>query len=486
MQKRRFQLRGDAAAPEQSKTPNAASEGPSPSRPEEMAEESPTVATRSSATHVLRARVDVLPRLAIDIERESVHGQRSVAHQGDVCRIGTHSSNDVVLRDEAVSRFHCKLTRGVDGWRLRDSGSRNGTRLDGVRVRDADFGSEATITLGDSILHIRVAQGTDEITLPTVRSFGALLGKSVAMRKLFGSLERMAASEINVLIEGERGTGKELAAAELVAHGPRSDGPFAIVDCGGLSANLLASELFGHARSAFDGAVRDRVGAFESAVGGTVFLDEIGELPLEIQPKLLRAIEAREIRRVGETRVRKINVRLIAATNRDLEREVNNGRFREDLYFRLAVMSVRLPPLRERIEDLPLLIRGFLAALGLGDQHDLFPASVLADLAAHDWPGNVRELRNHVERTIALREPLPAPNRQGQPSESVGTHRPFKIAKDAVVDAFERNYVSDLLETAGGNVSRAARRGGMDRMYLHRLIQKHGLRVPVRDAEGEP
>jgi len=206
-----------------------------------------------------------------------------------------------------------------------------------------------------------------------------------------------------------------------------------------------------------------------------VFLDEIGELPLELQPKLLRAIEAREIRRVGETAVRKVNVRVIAATNRDLETEVNRGRFREDLYFRLAVVSIRVPPLRDRVEDLPLLIGCFLATLDLSDHAGLFPPRVLSELAEHDWPGNVRELRNYVERTVVLREPLPASKRQATAADDVDLRVPFKLAKDATVDAFERSYLGALLDAAGGNVSKAARNGGMDRMYLHRLIQKHGL-----------
>jgi transcriptional regulator with GAF, ATPase, and Fis domain len=360
-------------------------------------------------------------------------------------------------------------------WRVQDNGSLNGTTLDGVRVRDAEFLVEGTLAVGDSRLQVRAVDGTDEVALPDTQSFGALIGASVSMRKLFAVLEKVAASEINVLIEGESGTGKELVAAEIVQRGPRAEQPFVIVDCGAISPNLVESELFGHARGAFTGAERDRIGAFETANGGTVFLDEIGELPLELQPKLLRAIEAREIRRVGETAARKVNVRVIAATNRDLEREVNRGRFREDLYFRLAVVSVRVPPLRDRVEDLPHLIRCFLATLDLSDHSGLFPPHVLAELVEHDWPGNVRELRNYVERTVVLREPLPASKRQGALAGAVDLCVPFKLAKDATVDAFERNYLSALLEAAGGNVSKAARNAGMDRMYLHRLIQKHGL-----------
>jgi DNA-binding NtrC family response regulator len=301
------------------------------------------------------------------------------------------------------------------------------------------------------------------------------------MRKLFALLEKVAPSDINVLIEGESGTGKELVANEIVQRSPRAEKPFVVVDCGAISPNLVESELFGHLRGSFTGADRDRVGAFEAADGGTVFLDEVGELPVELQPKLLRAIEAREIRRVGETRPRKVNVRVISATNRDLEREVNRARFREDLYFRLAVMTVRVPPLRERLDDLVILIRVFLQALAMPDQERLFTPQVLSEMSRHDWPGNVRELRNYVERSVVLQKAGPTIRRSTPgagfglpPPVDIGV--PFKIAKDASIDTFERAYLTALLEAAGNNMSKAARMAGMDRMYLHRLVQKHGLR----------
>ena len=448
-------------------------------------DESPTVAKRDSSVRKARRPIDLVPKLAIDVVRDGGGEPRSCVHQGEVCRIGTHSSNHLVLQDPAVSRFHCKLTREGATWRVQDNGSLNGTTLDGVRIRDAELSAEGILVLGDSRLCVRSIEGTDEVlSLPNTQSFGAIVGASLAMRKLFAVLEKVAASDINVLLTGESGTGKELVAAEIVQRGPRADQPFVIVDCGAISPNLVEGELFGHVRGAFTGADRDRVGAFEAASGGTVFLDEVGELPLGLQPKLLRALEAREIRRLGETRARKVNVRVIAATNRDLEREVNRGRFREDLYFRLAVMNVRVPSLRERIDDLPLLVRNFLASLGT-DRSDLFTPQVLAELAEHDWPGNVRELRNYVERTVVLQEPQPTTKRAAGAAPGVDVRVPYKVAKDAAVDAFERAYVSALLDDAAGNVSRAARSGGMDRMYLHRLIQKHALRTGARDRDTE-
>jgi transcriptional regulator with GAF, ATPase, and Fis domain len=281
-----------------------------------------------------------------------------------------------------------------------------------------------------------------------------------------------------VLLCGESGTGKELVASELVGRGSRADKPLVVVDCGALAPTLVESELFGHVRGAFTGADRDRVGAFETANGGTVFLDEVAELPPALQPKLLRALESREVRRVGETKVRKIDVRVIAATHRDLDREVNRGTFREDLYFRLAVIQLTVPPLRERKGDIPILVRAFLEALRVPETEDtLFPARVLAELAAYDWPGNVRELRNHVERCVVLQDTT-APSRRRTPSSAeIDVQVPFRIAKEKVIDGFERAYLAALMEAAGGNVSKAARQAGMDRMHLHHLIQKHGLKT---------
>jgi DNA-binding NtrC family response regulator len=455
-----------------------------PSEGEAPPDGTPTVAKRTEhSVHTIRQLIDTvaIPRLTLTIEREGgVFSSKQVVHDGDLCRIGSHPSNDLVLRDAAVSRFHCRLVREEGGWRIRDAGSLNGTRLDGVRIRDADIADGGTISLGDSLVRVRAAEAGVEAVVPMIPSFGSLAGTSVTMRKMFAMLEKIAQSEINVLIEGESGTGKELVATEIVQRSARADKAFVIVDCGAISPNLVESELFGHVRGSFTGADRDRIGAFEAADGGTVFLDEIGELPLELQPKLLRALEAREIRRVGETRARKVNVRVISATNRDLEREVNKGRFREDLYFRLAVVQVHVPALRERLDDLSILIRVFLQALGCPDQERLFPPPVLAEMMKHDWPGNVRELRNYVERTVVLQSAGPTMRQKlasaPQISGPVDIKVPFKIAKDASIDAFERAYLSALLESTGGNMSKAARNAGMDRMYLHRLVQKHGLR----------
>jgi transcriptional regulator with GAF, ATPase, and Fis domain len=431
-----------------------------------------------------------LPRLELCVEREAGKpAGRAMVLDGDYIRVGSHPSNDLVLSDRLVSRFHCIIERASHGFRLTDAGSLNGTWMAGVRVRDVDVVPECRIELGESTVRLRDADAVSETEVPYSLSFGSLIGMSVPMRRLFELLRRVAKSGSDVLIEGENGTGKEVIATELVQRSPRASRPLVIVDCGAISPSLIESELFGHVRGAFTGASRDRAGAFEEADGGTVFLDEIGELPLDMQPKLLRALASREVRRLGESRVRKIDIRVIAATNRRLEREVNSGRFREDLYYRLSVVTIRVPPLRERREDIPTLVSSFLHQLGASDREQLFSPEVMEAMTRYDWPGNVRELKNQVERRIVLGSeatfgaPAAAPDEAPPPapagevaSAAPDLEMPFKEAKDAVVAKFERDYLIALLEWANGNVSRAARKANLDRMYLHRLLQRHGLR----------
>jgi DNA-binding NtrC family response regulator len=428
----------------------------------------------------------VAPRLELKITREA--GQpvdRTLILEGDFFRIGSQESNDLVLSDPRVSRFHCRIQRERDGFRVTDSGSRNGTMLSRVRVRDADLPTpECTLELGDSVVQVRELPAVNAVPILDQASFGDLFGQSDAMRKLFGLLDKVSGSDANVLIEGESGTGKELVASEIVRRGARARKPFVVVDCGSISSNLIESELFGHARGAFTGADKDRVGAFEAADGGTVFLDEIGEMPLDMQPKLLRALEAREVRRVGETKSRKVDVRVIAATNRRLDREVNQGRFREDLYFRLSVITVRVPALRERAGDMELLVNVFLDALGARASRHLFTPELLREMEQWEWPGNVRELRNHIERVVVLgtpMSPVPPPTSSDNLETAalgVDLETPFRDAKEALVADFERRYVTALMDWADGNVSRAARKAKMDRMNLHRLVQRYNLREP--------
>jgi len=433
-----------------------------------------------------------IPRLELVIEREAGRaGSKSRVLEGDLFRLGSHSSNDLVLEDPLVSRFHCQLLRADHGWSIADNGSLNGTFIQGVRVRDADLPtSGARIQLGDSVIAARELGSAGVAEIPTWSSFGELYGESLPMRRLFGVLKRVAQSDTTVLLEGESGTGKELAATEIVRRGPRADNPFLIIDCSAISANLIESELFGHVRGAFTGADRTRIGAFEAANGGTLFLDEVGDMPFEMQPKLLRALEAREIRRMGENVARRVDVRVIAATNRRLESEVNQGRFREDLYFRLSVITVRLPPLRKRLDDIPLLVRVLLRSMNAEECEHLFTPEVIADIASHDWPGNVRELRNYVERSVVLESVAPASERlssmppeearaslRGSADGVIDLKQPFKVAKEQVIAGFERRYLAALLQASAGNISRAARLAKMDRMYLYRLLQRYELRT---------
>jgi transcriptional regulator with GAF, ATPase, and Fis domain len=447
-----------------------------------------------------------LVRLQVVVERVAgADAAQTLVFDGDVCRIGSHASNDLVLEDKTISRFHCRITREGNAWRITDAGSKNGTRVDGVKVLAAELEKESVLVLGESSIRVTpVSRGhVSRIAVPA--QFGGIVGQSAVMQRLFAVLERVAASEIDVLIHGENGTGKELVATELVQRSRRAEGPVVVVDCSAISPNLVESELFGHVRGAFTGADREREGAFEAADGGTLFLDEIGELPLELQPKLLRALEAREVRRVGQTKMKHIDVRVIAATNRDLEREVNRGRFREDLYYRLAKVSVRVPPLRDRTDDIPMLVNNFLGTLGARNAAKLFSAAVIEEMQQHDWPGNVRELRNYIERSVVL-DDVPPPSRRsgtmrahGAPLRSdsdppngearleprsepprdvaMSTDVPFRIAKESAIATFERSYLGPLIERCNGNVSQAARAAKMDRMYLHQLAQKHGFKV---------
>ncbi len=283
--------------------------------------------------------------------------------KGATCSVGSHETNDLPIEDGTVSRFHCEIQVDADGVRIKDTRSHNGTVVDGVSVLEAFLRTGSRIRLGRTVIELTVGAETVAVPLSERTRFGSLEGTSAAMRAAFAMLERAATRDVTLLLEGETGTGKSQAARSVHEQSGRKNKPFIVVDCGAILGNLLESELFGHEKGAFTGATERRVGAFEEAAGGTVFLDEVGELSVDLQPKLLRALEAREIRRVGENRHRPIDVRVIAATNRELRADVNTGRFRADLYFRLAVVTIAMPPLRKRPEDIPALVRGLLTSL---------------------------------------------------------------------------------------------------------------------------
>lgn len=385
--------------------------------------------------------------------------------------VGSASRATVHLPDRTVSRLHCEL-RERDGelW-VKDLESKNGTWVNGVRVLEACVPEGARLQLGQS--ELRVGRELQERTVglwPHER-FGSMVGRSVQSRELFSTLHRFAATNAPVLILGETGTGKDEAARAVHTFSPRNRKPFVVLDCTAFSEQLIESELFGHARGAFTGAIADREGAFEAADRGTLFLDEVGELPLEFQTRLLRVLETGEVRRLGEHEVRKVDVRIIAATHRDLRKMVNAGTFREDLYFRLAVLEVTMPPLRERPDDIELLYRA-LAPKGAPEPSD----ELLAEIRRQSWPGNIRQLRNYLVRHFAgLPQPEGAFEAESLALPAPDIDTPFKVLREQWNAHLERTYFKKLLARHDTNVTETARAAGVSRAHLHELIKRHGL-----------
>jgi transcriptional regulator with GAF, ATPase, and Fis domain len=406
---------------------------------------------------------------------------------GKAITIGKSSTNDLVLPDDTVSRHHLTLGRVEQGVQLKDLGSTNGVRVGGARVSEAFVEPGAVILVGDVELIVGVEPQGVDIPASEHDRFGNALGRSPAMRKIFGLLERIAPTQATVLLMGETGTGKDVLAHAIHEASPRAGAPFEVVDCGAVTGTLIESELFGHERGAFTGAIAARAGAFERAEGGTLFLDEIGELPIELQPKLLRVLEAREFRRVGGSKTQRADVRIVAATTKDLAKEVRRGTFREDLYFRLAVVPVHVPPLRKREGDLSVLAQKILESTS-GPRPFRIPKETLHALRAYDWPGNVRELRNVLERAAYLAvatpgsgpldvrlEGFPPTAGEGDDVFKFDEAMSYRQARARVEQAFERRYVKWVLAKHGGNVSAAARASQMDRKYLADLAKKHGI-----------
>jgi two-component system response regulator GlrR len=450
--------------------------------------------------------------------------------------VGSSAASDVVINDPTVSRVHALLEPRATGILVRDLDSLNGTFVGGARVTETTLQHSGDISLGTTRLAVDFESGPlEHIEVWSEDSFHHLVGKSLAMRELFAVLQRAASTRASVLIQGETGTGKELVAHSIHDASPQAQGPFVVVDCAALPENLLDAELFGHTKGAFTGAVASRAGAIETAEGGTVFLDEVGELPMSMQPKLLRVLEQRTVRRIGETEHRPVDVRIITATHRNLLEMVARGEFREDLYFRLCVIPVTVPPLRERREDIELLVRHFL-----GDEP--VPETLLQSLREMAWRGNVRELRNYVERAQALGEraakqmlrstgenpahgsqsgrrrpttmappkPPSLPSLNGVLEEEEGTlstdkmlvrapapprvpvapsppagttpgvteplfSENFKVFREKWIDYGEREYLQRLLQACNRNITEVAHRAAVDRTYIYRLMRKHHL-----------
>ncbi len=404
------------------------------------------------------------------------------------------SAFDATLRlpDPAVSRKHLQLINHNGSVVAEDLGSTNGSYYEGTKFSKVNLGPGAVFRVGETELQLLAPEKSDPLPPSEATSFGPLLGKSRRMREVFSVLERATRTDATVLVSGETGTGKEVVAQAIHQASTRANGPFIVVDCASIPSNLIESELFGHVKGAYTNAMSDRTGAFEQADKGTIFLDELGELPSTLQPRLLRVLETRRVKRVGANDFRPIDVRVIAATNRSLEEEVRQKRFRSDLYFRLAVIRVNLPPLRERREDIAVLAREFLSRIpprGDGAGSLDLTSEILAALTSYDWPGNVRELRNVIDQAaslssqglslaLQLRARSPATTIRNPTETTSGIvvggflALPYKEARRQALEAFELAYAQHVVDLAGGNITKAAEHAQVHRNVLHRILAR--------------
>jgi DNA-binding NtrC family response regulator len=397
--------------------------------------------------------------------------------------IGRDPGANMVLADPEVSAFHCELRAVSEGILVKDLGSTNGTFLGPVRVREATIATTSELTVGRSKVIVE-PQAKRRVDVGFSDRFGPLVGSSPKMRRVFGVLEKVADTQLSVLIFGETGTGKELVAKAIHQGSERKGGPFVVVDCGSIPPTLAESILFGHEKGSFTGATERRKGALAEADGGTLFLDELGELPPELQPKLLRALSEKQVKRVGGSTFEPIDVRVLAATRRDLGSEMNAGRFRSDLFFRIAQVRVELPPLRERLSDLQLLVEDVCQRVGRPQHAATVLAWIEQRMASHDWPGNVRELVNVASVAATLADEPGAIDdvlmlaRDEATVDGLGGGREgtaFSQAKRAAVATFEREYFSGLAKRCKGNVSEMARQSGMERHHVRAYLRKHRI-----------
>jgi DNA-binding NtrC family response regulator len=446
-------------------------------------------------------------------------------------RIGSMEDNDVVLADDTVSRYHCKIIQDDTGYVLVDNHSTNGTFINKVRVREGFLKPGCSLAVGQSLLKFNAREEEVQIVPSRATRCGNLIGGNAKMREIYSIIEKIAPTATTVVIDGETGTGKEVVAQSIHSLSPRSKNELVVFDCGAVPPNLIESELFGHEKGSFTGAMMTRTGLFEQADGGTLFLDELGELPLDLQPKLLRALEQREVRRVGATKAQKVDVRIIAATNRNLEDEVRAGRFRQDLFYRLSVVRLHLPSLKDRADDIPVLVQHFIETGNYNRGPDGKPRvrgvarEALTALQNYPWPGNVRELVNVIERAVSfcthgqielsdlpdyVRTAKPAPQKEHQgarplprqptggnptvgsalsptppatPDELLAEGVTFKDAKERWVATFERDYILQMLRRNTGNISHAARSADIDRKYFRKLMKKYDIEAAGVDDD---
>lgn len=419
----------------------------------------------------------------------------------DLVRIGKKEDCELRISDKTVSRNHVEIKQVENAYLLRDLGSTNGTYINDTQVKEAYLAPGDIITLGNTNIEFVAFDEKVDIEPSELEVFGDLTASSRKMRQIFGILEKISPTNATVIIEGETGTGKEVVARSIHNNSLRKNKPLVVFDSGAVAENLMESELFGHVKGSFTGAIATRKGAFEEASGGTIFLDEIGELSLDLQPKLLRALEQRTVKKVGSNDTIPIDVRVICATNRNLKKEIAEGRFREDLYYRLSVVKVYIPPLRERPEDIEKLIEKFLKTGSFNQLPDgklkvtRVDDEALKMLVRYQWPGNVRELMNVLERVVPLVEgdtiqgknisfilnELEQEDEATEQIRVINTKLPFKEAKQKIVEDFEKDYLASLLRRNHYNISKTAREAGIDRKHIRNLLKKYGILDAVDD-----
>jgi DNA-binding NtrC family response regulator len=432
-----------------------------------------SVASDDATVTVVQRSDASVETLAVRVVGGDDDGANASVRLDRAISVGSSQDNDLRISDRTVSRYHLELRPAPGGVLVTDLGSLNGTHYAGARIDKAILPLGAELSVGETTLRIESARAKPVVDDPEPPALPGLIAVSTSMRRIVATIGKLAPTMVSVLIEGETGTGKEVVASAIHAHSPRAIKPFVAVDCGALPPNLIASELFGHERGAFTGANRRHLGAFERATGGTLLLDEIGELPLELQPVLLGVLERRRFRRVGGEQELPVDVRVLSATNRDLRAWANTGRFRSDLYFRLAVSRIVIPPLRERPDDIAPLILHFAEQMCGHARPEGLSDELISSLSAQHWTGNVRELRNFIENAIALGfESVEAGAPRPEPSEIVA----YRRARAEALAAFEQSYLTELMTAASGNASEASRRAQMDRAYLLSLLRRHGLR----------
>jgi len=463
---------------------------------------------QSVPTHTLR--VVPPPRGARHAYLHIMPGDKVFPLRGRNVTLGSSSENSLPIADPAVSREHCALERKGRRWWLRDLGSKNGVFVNGSKVRDAELGGGDAICIGGTTLRFTESKGIFP-NLSKVRKCGDMVAQSPAMVQVFYRLEELAKTDLSLLLQGESGTGKELVARAIHDLSRRSARSLVPVNCGALPPDLLEAELFGHEKGAFTGADRAKPGVFESAHGGTLFLDEIGELPLEQQPALLRVLDSKKIRRLGSNRHRNVNVRVICASNKDLKSMVAHGRFRRDLYFRLAECTLSIPPLRDRPSDIPVLLDLFLRQAPASQRAEAPERWVLDALMKHSWPGNIRELRNLTRRATALGwesaieeglidlTPLAPPHfnlatllakppgdaetsvsQQGataakQPKVDYCTNVPLPFLDGHSLEEIEKAMLTKALEASEGSQAAAAKKLNMKRSTFRLKLKRHRL-----------